>query len=269
MAQRYTRADVSVYSLGGSSKLGELQSFDINTEFTEQDGRTLTQRHQSTNNTKRRNTFSARHYFNDASRPSNLDVTLFQIGSDQLQTKMRSGSIRATTTAPRGDAVADPDEFLNADGTDVEVTGLFMVSNSADAVIIEKLMDGNIRTAAEATVSITVNGQAFVCPMKVRSCRQTFQVGDVQTYELTLTMKATTATNGGITANFSGRTIWASILTGTAVVAVAITTKASGGLSIAGNALITSASLDISNDALINDNYEFQMQGTPTVTVTA
>lgn len=245
-------ADVTLFSAG--DYLGLFKTLDLNLDPTTENGRTVSQRYELTEVTKKKGTFSIQELITNTTRQTGLNITIFSVGGTSYLGTLRTGQLEITTESADGSGGADEWEYPYAGGTSYRVTGELQIASTAN---FATLMASAGVSGLNLAVSLAFGGLVFQAPMKLSAVGHSINVDNViQTQNITLMGRGTPTSVSG------GTGILARIATGTAVVAYSINTGAN---QYAGDALITKSTFGFGNGQILTANHEFAMQGAPTV----
>jgi hypothetical protein len=266
MSLALTNLDITTLTIGGTSYLRNAEGVSFDFGFPLDDAHGIAMRHKHRVATKRRNTFTVPMFRFTNSRPrTNLDVSLFDFGTEELIGDLKSGSIRISTDVEDGSALADGYTFPVPVGTNVEVSGSLLVRGGAELAILDAIGDGAL-TDLEVAMAVTIDGIAFAMPMVVSSAALSKQRGALQKYDITMEPQATMTSNYGITQDMAGVALMQSIISGSAFVAFSVVTT--DGLTLSGNAILLSGECTFDDQAVVRDSFEFEVQGALTVSET-
>lgn len=253
MADRKTALDVTSITIAGTDWKDRTVSASISGDITHEDGRSFIDRYSEAAATKYKLSFSTEMLrgANDA-RLTNLDVSVFTIGANTHIGELKSGSLNVTTHSSEGSGIKDKFTFPNSISTDIELRGTLMVTTVAtELVTIGGATLANLKVAC----TLTINGQSFVMSGLITNATLKATSDGVSEYDVTVKLRG----SGSIAV--AGQTILVDAITGDAIVTYSLVVE---GSTIAGNALILSASVDFADGQLLRERFEFEGQGTPT-----
>lgn len=254
MALRKDALDVSVFTIGGTSFLGDTKTYNFDIETVTDDCRVAEDRYHSAIPVKKRLTFDIERILHvTAVCQSNLNVTVYSVGGSSYLGELDSGSVSFTSDVEDGSGVADIWEFPNVLGTDIEIQADHFVTTQA---ALFHLAGANNVSAIQVAVILTLGGVTVNCPMTMSAASHKIEAGQVQMQGVTFKLRGTPTA-------VTGDDIIAEIATGDAYVAWAINTAAG---QYSGNAIITQTSLDFANSQLITMKHTLANQGAPSVT---
>lgn len=267
MSLALTNLDITALTIGGNSYLRNAEGVSFDFGFPLDDAHGIAMRHKHRVATKRRNTFTVPMFRYTNARPrTNLDVQLFDFGTEELLADLRSGSIRITTDTQEGSGLADEDTFPLPVGTNIEVSGSLLARGGADLTVLAAIGDGAL-TGLEVTMAVTINGVAFAMPMVVSSASLSKQRGAPQAWEITMEPQATMTSDYGITEDMAGVPLFQSLISGSAFAAFSVVTA--DGLTLSGNSVLLSGECAFDDQAVVRDTFEFEVQGALSVAETA
>lgn len=267
MSLALTNLDITTLSIGGNSYLRNAEGVSFDFAFMLDDAHGIAMRHKHRVATKQRNTFSVPMFRFTGGRPrTNLDVSLFDFGTAELLGDLKSGSIRVTTDIEDGSGDNDRYTFPNAVGTDVEVSGSLLARGGAELAILDAIGDGAL-TSLEVTMAVTIGSVAFAMPMVVSRASLSKQRTAIQKWDITMEPQAVASSSYGITQDMAGVPLMQSILSGSAFAAFSVITA--GGLTLSGNAILTSGECSWNDQAVVRDSFDFEVQGALSVAETA
>lgn len=250
---RLTHLDVSAYSIGGTSYLGNFKATTFDIDPTVVEGKAVSQRHDRGVVTKRKLTFKTDELLTATSvRKTNLDVTVFTVGGTGYLGRLKSGSIKVTSTTKDGSGIADEWESPVCVATGYEISGTFQIASTADFMALA----GGARAGLNAVVSVSLGGTTFTAPMVLSKASHKIDVDDLQIEDVTFTA-------GGLPTAASGNAVLASVALGTAEMAFAATT---GAIGYAGTAIATETNLQFADGQILSASHSFACEGAPTIT---
>lgn len=267
MSLALTNLDITALTIGGNSYLRNAEGVSFDFNFPLDDAHGIAMRHKHRVATKRRNTFTVPMFRFTNSRPrTNLDISLFDFGTEELLGDLKSGSIRISTDVEDGSGIADEYTFPVPVGTTVEVSGSLLARGGAELPILDAVGDGAL-TDLEVVMAVTIDGVAFAMPMVVSSAALSKQRGAIQKFDITMEPQATMTSNYGITQDMAGVALMQSLISGSAFAAFSVVTD--GGLTLSGNAILLSGECTFNDQAVVRDSFEFEVQGALSIAETA
>lgn len=254
MADRITALDVTNLSVAGTDWKDRLIDLNYGFEIQTEEGKSLQERYGQAVTTKIRNTFSLEMLRGASlSRETSLDVSVYTIGGNANVGTLESGEISVTTKSEDGSGVADKFTFPNSVGTDIEIRGtLFITTTALDVTTAGSGTLANLKVAC----TVTINANAVVISGLIKSAVHKVTRDGIQRWDVTISLRG----SGSLAA--AGQTILVDAITGDGIVTYSLATGAN---TYAGNALITRAAVSWSNGSVIKDRFDFEGQGTPTL----
>lgn len=253
MADRKTSLDTASLTIGGTDYKALCTGYQFGVDDDQVKRKSVVDRYGKNCTVKQGGNFRISLFSENAGAcQTNLDVTVFTVGGTALIGRMKSGRLSASTLRTEGAGLSSRWKFPNSVGTEYSVSGDLYISSTAPLML---LMDNASITALDVTVTMTIGVLSFECPMTLKGVVHVVEEGQIQMENCTLEMRGDPVT-------VSGRALFVDLMTGDSVVAFSIDTGAG---TYTGDALITSGEISWSDGALIEDTYEFEVQGTPTI----
>jgi hypothetical protein len=251
MAVRKSALDVAVFTLGGTSFLGDTKSWDFQVDVTDDDCRVATDRYHVSVPVKKKLEFTIERIPHVTGVcQSNLSISVYTVGGTSYIGSLESGSISITTDTEDGSGAADLWEFPNTTGTDVEVQTNNFVTSNAD--LFQLAMANNI-TAIQVDVVLNLGAVTVSLPMTMTSASHRIEEGQLQMQNVTFKLQ-------GEPNSASGDAVVLEILTGDAYVSWVCDTDAG---EYSGNAIITQTSLNFNQAQLQSAQHTLANQGAP------
>lgn len=257
---RRSNLDITQLDIGGVDYLRRSEGVTAQLRATTAEAHGAAWRHQKKETVLREFVFTVPMflYLSDFPR-TNLDVSLFNVGTDQFLPDVETLSIDITTETDQGHGLNDFDAFPVPTGTVVAVTARVLNDVGGDMEGLMAAMRDGDPTDFEFVVSVAAGAATFAMPMTLANISHTSPRSAIQGFELTFEPNATFASGWGITNAFASVPLLASALTGTAFVPLEFTS--SSGLSYAGEGLITRGSFNVQKRGLIRNEIEIMAQG--------
>lgn len=256
---RAVRADVSVFSVGGTSVLALANSFDFEFINDTEDGRSIASRSGRHDIVKQSARLTAGLMSNigggstDA-RVCNLDISNVTIDSVEYVTVVQGGKFSVTNKYAEGSGAADRWKTPVYDSHDITINAQVKVSTSGIPAIggkVDAALAGH-----QVTISLVIGGSTLTGPFLIKSIKHLFNEGSVQILDCEFVQR------GAMTSTPSTPNLFAYALTdqGTAL-AIALTSRSSNGAAYTFNAHIESMSFSFDDAKIIETQYTFISTG--------
>lgn len=251
---RAVQADVSVFSVGGTSQLATLKNVSFEYPPTLADGRALTSRSPRNDVVKRQakimtGLMSNVNTTTTSPRVANLDITELLIGTISYLSLLRGGSMAFSNTFAEGSGVGDAWRVPIWTTQKANTTIQIAVPTSAFPVLAD-IIDGTV-ASHNLSLALTINGVTLTVESVLASYKHTFENDAVQMIDLSFEQRATTAQTGPATTNLLGAAI---LQPGTAL-ACALTSRSSNGAAYTGDFVIESCSFSFNDAEIITNDY--------------
>jgi hypothetical protein len=254
MSLRKDALDVSIFTVGGVSFLGDTKTWDFAARITDDDCRVASDRYHSSQPVKKALEFTIERIPHVTGIcQSNLHVSVYSVGGTSFLGELESGTININSDVEDGSGIADIWEFPNVLGTDFELQTNHFITSNAD--LFQAAIANNI-SEIQVTVIITLGPVSVTLPMTMTAANHRIEAGQIQ-------MQNVTFKSQGEPDAASGDAITLEILTGDAFVAWAIDTDAGA---YSGNAIITQTTINFNNAQLQTMEHTLANQGAPSFT---
>ena len=252
MSARATQLDVSTLTIGGNNYIGLAQSVTLTKNVATSEGQAINRKYANPQAVKNSWSFacSCVNTKSGALRVTNLDLTLASILSTDYKASVESLAVNVNATHAMGDACEDGHAFPVYTGSTIDGTATLKVPVAAVPLMAALDAPSN----AAGAYSFTLNGVTVTFPVVITSAAHGASNGQVQT--VTVNFVGQDPLTGDMPSAPTGTTtILEKILNvPQTALAIAWTTKASGGVAYTGNALIQSYSISISNGAVVTES---------------
>lgn len=256
-----THLDVALATLNNGSAvsmLGKFKAMGLSPEIVTADGRAVSQRYGNEVETKRRMAFTIDELITSGSnvRQTNLQISVFSIGGEDILFRLRGGSLSVDTVTDEVSGVADLFESEVAVATNFQIDSNYRVD--LNPAFMQTILDG---ASADLKVTALVNlgGVQATLPCLLKTGSLSIDSSKAQ-------MENVTLANAGTPSSVSGNPLLVSILTGTGAFGYSFqTSSGTGGAAVSGNALLKSTRISFDNAAIIGASHSFVGLGQPTV----
>ena len=184
-------------------------------------------------------------------RVTSLDTTVLTIGGAAFLADTKSFSVSISNSGKDGSGVADLDEFPTFVGTSVTVSLTLMVPVASTTCTMMTAAESDTLADRNIVVACTVGGIAFSAPMFLESVKHSVKDEDLQTFEVSLSLRGTPT-------GPTGQGLLAAALTGDAL-CTAVLKSGVGGYSATG--LIESFDFKIEDGAIVTNSGTLWLQG--------
>lgn len=267
-AARAISTDVSVYTLGGSSFLGDIRNASLTIDVGEEESSILTRIYEGHSATARSATLKTSHLsrLSGSTAVSNVEVTAFTLDGTSHIGNLEGGSFTVEWIHAEGKGMVDKWLYPVLAKKRISGEGTLLVPATSGA--------GMALVAASATVAdldvtyaVTINAVSFSFEGFLKSFEHAISMAEVQKHTVQILGKD--PDSGTYPSAPTGTaTLPATFVNGTAALAMVLTSKLVGGVSYAGDFLPKSMTVRFNQAGLVQTEYEFASQGTLTPTAT-
>lgn len=253
MSLRKSALNVALFTVGGTSFLGDTKTWDFSIDVSDDDCRVAEDRYHASVPTKKALTFSIERIPHVTGVcQSNLNISVWSIGGNSYLGELESGSISITTDTQDGSGVADIWQFPNSVGTDLEIqTNQFITTNSA---LFQLAAQNNI-SGIQVALIITLGGTSITVNGTMTAASHRIEAGQLQMTGVTFKLRGTPTAA-------TGDAIVLEILTGDSFVAWEIDTGAGA---YSGDAIITQTTINFNQAQLLSMQHTLANQGAPAI----
>lgn len=257
-----TRRDISAVTIASVDQKQFMQSGSLVTRATTFEGRSVVDRH----NRPIRSSQSVEvqvSLYDDVStnvRAGMKDISAFTLGGNSFATFLNSITINKSYSHAAGQGDGSLWTFPVYTGEDTTGSISMMVPLTDYPGFIAAL-DGTAQSAVTLDLSITIDGVVISIPCMVGSVTNTLPQDGMQMIELELLGTGVATSPSGTASLFA-----AALNAPETAVAINAVTKATNGSTWAGNALIQSVSLSVSDGSPLIVSFTYASQGTWTIT---
>jgi hypothetical protein len=254
---RKTHLDVASLTIAGTDYKTQVKSCNIDLEVVTASGRAVTQRYGQDVPVKKRGSFSVTTMRTvTGTRQTNLSISVFTVGGTDYLGKLRSYTLNVTTVIDEASGLADEFESPQSTGTDYNVTSDLLVETSA--ALTKLIADAGV-TGLAVQVVLTGGGGTISLPMILTASTHRTEDGKIQVENVRLS-------HNGTPTSVTATSLLTLILTGAATATYSLDY---GSNSYAGDALCTSATVQVSDGAIIDDTFNFTVLDNPVATAPA
>lgn len=248
MARR-TGLNMTAYSLGGTSYLGDFENVEVTEDLTTVDGRGAAERFGKICTVLKSGMISTGLMrTGTACRVTALDVSAFTLGGTTVKPDWKSFSIRYNNTLLDAQGGSDVDRYDQAESTDYSGSLTLMVETTGvNPMAIAK---GPL-SGTNLVLSVTIASGVVTIPIVLTQVVHSITKGQLQEYRVTFG-------RGGTPTAVTGLSLFALGFTGSGVAAFVIT---SGAEPYTGDALIETGELSVEKGGLERQQYTLRVQG--------
>lgn len=259
--------DVSAFSIGGTDQKAYLKSGSLKFINGTADGRSVVQRHANPVKSSRAVQVQASLMDNVGSTVNRVtfkDISAFTLGGNSFAGYLKSFNFNRTCSHKSAQGDGSESSFPVYTGEDTSISVELNVPVAAVPAFMAGL-DADAQAASDLAFSITINGAAVtIAAMVLDATMGGLEADGLQSISLNLGGRLTATAPTGTATLFA-----AAITAPETAVAISATTKASGGLTWAGNGLVSSISVSGSEGGLVLTDVTYDSVGAWTLTATA
>lgn len=252
MSARATQLDVSVLTVNSVDYTNLVNTVTLTKNVATAEGQAITRKYNNPQAVKNswNLSFTARNTKVAPARVTNLDLTAHSIGGTAHVANTESLTINVNAVHAMGDACEDGHAFPVYTGSTIDGSAVLKVPTGSVPLMAALDSPGD----ADLAFTFTLNGVTVTFPIIVTSVAHNASVGQVQTVNVSF-VGQDPLTGDHPSAPTGTTTILEKVLNAPqTALAIAFTSKASGGVAYTGNALIQSYSVNISNSAVVEES---------------
>jgi hypothetical protein len=253
MSTRATQLDVTTLEVGGADFLGRVKSVTLTKNVATADGQAINRKFANPQPVKNSWSlaFTAVETKSNPTRVTNLDLTVNTIGGTAHKANTESLTINVNATHAPGDACEDGHVYPVYTGSSIDGSAVLKVPTNA--VPLMAALDNP--TDADMAFTFTLNGSAVTFPIVITSVSHGASNGQVQMVNVSF-MGQDPLTGDFPTAPTGTTSIFEKIVNAPQTpLAAEFESKAAGGVNYSGNVLIQSYSININNNAVMEESY--------------